>query len=332
MNALPTLSGLFLKTYLVVSIISMKTVLLTGGTGLVGRSLTRHLIAKGCKVIILTRKLPAATQEQVEYAIWDVASKTIDLQAIQKADYIIHLAGAGVVDKRWTDAYKKEIKDSRTQSSALLVATLRNNTNKVKAVISASAIGWYGADVVSAGKHHHFLETDKAATGFLGETCKLWEESIEPVQQLGIRLVKLRTGIVLSNDGGALAEFTKPIKLGVAGILGNGKQIVSWIHIDDLCRMFIAAIENDLMSGSYNAVAPEPVSNKTLTLELAKQMKGKFFIPVHVPAFVLQIMLGESSVEVLKSTTVSCEKIRQTGFTFLHPDIENALQQLCKTI
>jgi len=308
----------------------MNTVLLTGGTGLVGRSLTRHLIAKGYKVIILTRKLPAAAKEQVEYAVWDITSNTINLQAIQKADYIIHLAGAGVVDKRWTDAYKKEIRNSRTQSSALLVATLQNNTNKVKAVISASAIGWYGADATSAGKQHHFLETDKAAAGFLGETCKLWEESIEPVQQLGIRLVKLRTGIVLSNDGGALAEFKKPIKLGIAGILGNGKQIVSWIHIDDLCRMFIASIENDLMSGSYNAVAPEPVINKTLTLELAKKMKGKFFIPVHVPAFVLQIMLGESSVEVLKSTTVSSEKIRQTGFTFLYPDIENALQQLCK--
>ena len=310
----------------------MKTVLLTGGTGLVGRSLTHHLIEKGYKVIILTRKLPAVVHEQVEYATWNVASKTIDLQAIQKADYVVHLAGAGVVDKRWTDAYKKEIKDSRTQSSALLVATLQNNTNKVKAVISASAVGWYGADTISAGKQHLFLETDKAAAGFLGETCKLWEESIEPVQQLGIRLVKLRTGIVLSNDGGALAEFKKPIKLGIAGILGNGKQIVSWIHIDDLCRMFIASIENDLMSGSYNAVAPEPVSNETLTLELAKQLKGKFFIPVHVPAFVLQIMLGESSVEVLKSTTVSCEKIRQSGFTFLHPDIENALQQLCNTI
>ncbi len=308
----------------------MKTVLLTGGTGLVGRTLTHHLITKGYKVIILTRKIPAAAQEQVEYATWNVSSQTIDVQAIQKADYIIHMAGAGVVDKRWTAGYKKEIKDSRTQSSALLVATLQNNTNKVKAVISASAIGWYGADVTSAGKQKGFLETDKHATDFLGETCKLWEQSIEPVQQLGIRLVKLRTGIVLSNDGGALTEFKKPIKMGIAAILGNGKQMVSWIHIDDLCRMYIAAIENDLMSGSYNAVAPEPVSNKVLTMELATLMKGRFFIPAYVPAFVLKLMLGESSVEVLKSTTVSCEKIKQTGFTFLYPDIMHALQQLCK--
>lgn len=307
----------------------MKTVLLTGGTGLVGRTLTHHLITKGYKVIILTRKMPAAAQEQVEYFTWNVSSQTIDVQAIQKADFIVHLAGAGVVDKRWTDAYKKEIKDSRTQSSALLVATLQNNTNKVKAVISSSAIGWYGADVISQGKQKRFVETDKPATDFLGETCKLWEESIEPVQQLVIRLVKLRTGIVLSNDGGALTEFKKPIKMGIAAILGNGKQMVSWIHIDDLCRMFIAAIENDLMSGSYNAVAPEPVSNKVLTMELATLMKGRFFIPAYVPAFVLKLMLGESSVEVLKSTTVSCEKIRQAGFTFLYPDIEHSLQQLC---
>ena len=276
--------------------------------------------------------MPAAALEQVEYATWDLSSQTIDVQAIQKADYIVHLAGAGVVDKRWTDTYKKEIKDSRTQSSALLVATLQNNTNKVKAVISASAIGWYGADVLSVGKQKGFLETDKPATDFLGETCRLWEESIEPVQQLGIRLVKLRTGIVLSNDGGALTEFTKPVKMGIAAILGNGKQMVSWIHIDDLCRMFTAAIENDLMNGSYNAVAPEPVSNKVLTMELAKQMKGRFFIPAYVPAFVLKLMLGESSIEVLKSTTVSCEKIRQTGFTFLYPDMKHALQQLFKPV
>ena len=310
----------------------MKTILLTGGTGLVGRRLTHHLITKGYKVIILTRKIPEATQEQVEYATWDVSSHTIDVQAIQKADFIVHLAGAGVVDKRWTDAYKKEIKDSRTQSSALLVATLQNNTNKVKAVISSSAIGWYGADVISQGKQKRFVETDKPATDFLGETCKLWEESIEPVQQLGFRLVKLRTGIVLSNDGGALTEFKKPIKMGIAAILGNGKQMVSWIHIDDLCRMFIAAIENDLMIGSYNAVAPEPVSNKVLTMELATLMKGRFFIPAYVPSFVLKLMLGESSVEVLKSTTVSCEKIRQAGFTFLYPDMKHALQQLFKPV
>jgi len=303
----------------------MQTVLITGGTGLVGKALTKQLLEKGYNVIILTRKIPANGNSLVQYALWDVPKKTIDANAIQAADFIVHLAGAGVVEKKWTAAYKKEIVDSRTQSSALLVAAMQQHSNKVKAVISSSAIGWYGAD----NGNKPFIETTMHAPGFLGETCKLWEQSIEPVQALGKRLVKLRTGIVLSNDGGALAEFKKPIQFGIAGILGSGKQVVSWIHIDDLCRMFIAAMENEQVSGSYNAVAPHPVNNEKLTLTLAKLMKGRFFIPVPVPVFVLKIMLGERSTEVLKSTTVSAKKIEQTGFTFLYPFIEQALEELC---
>ena len=175
------------------------------------------------------------------------------------------------------------------------------------------------------------VETDKPADDFLGQTCLLWEQSIEPAEELGIRVCKLRTGIVLSNDGGALAEFKNPIKFGVAGILSSGKQIVSWIHIEDLCRMYIFAMENNNISGSYNAIAPRPVTNKLLTLQLAKAMKGTFFIPMHVPVFVLKLMLGESSIEVLKSTTVSCEKIKNAGFTFLYPSMEAALNNLIKS-
>jgi len=255
-----------------------------------------------------------------------VPSKTIDREAVEHADFIVHLAGAGVVDKKWTDEYKKEIIESRTHSSALLVNALTQYPNHVKAVVSASAIGWYGAD--KNGKA--FVETDAPDNSFLGETCKLWEQSIEPVEQLGKRLVKLRTGIVLSNDGGALAEFKKPIKFGIAGVLSNGRQVVSWIHIDDLCRMYIDGIENHELSGSYNAVAPKPVSNEKLTLTLAKQMKGRFFIPMPVPAFILKIMMGTRSVEVLKSTNVSSKKIEKAGFTFLYPEIEGALKELCK--
>ncbi len=250
------------------------------------------------------------------------------MAAIQQADYIIHLAGAGVVDKKWTDAYKKEIVESRTESSRLLINTLKENANKVQTVVSASAIGWYGADTLPAKP---FTENDAADAAFLGQTCKLWEESVEPVTNLGKRLVKLRIGIVLSNEGGALTEFKKPIRLGAAAILGNGKQTVSWIHIDDLCRIFMAAIENEHMQGSYNAVAPLPVSNKILTLTLAKLMNGKFFIRVHVPAFILKIMMGQRSIEVLKSATVSCKKILDTGFTFNFNSIEPALESLVKT-
>ena len=309
----------------------MESVLITGGTGLVGKALTQQLIKKGYQVIILTRKLPAGNQHQpnIDYALWNVKEKTIDQKAIQKADHIIHLAGAGVVDKRWSNRYKKEIVESRTQSSALLIDAMGQHENKIKTLVSASAIGWYGADDNASLNGNGFTESAPAANNFLGETCRLWEASVEPARQLGKRVVKLRTGIVLSNDGGALAEFRKPLKFGIAGILSKGKQVVSWIHIDDLCRMYIEALRNEQMNDTYNAVAPAPVSNKILTLQLASLIKGKSFIPVHVPAFLLKMILGESSIEVLKSCTVSCEKIKQAGFTFLYPSIEAALAQLC---
>ena len=306
----------------------MQTVLISGGTGMVGRQLTKHLLKKGYQVIILTRKIPFLkdANPNISYALWNVADQTIDSEAVQKASCLIHLAGAGVVDKKWTKVYKDEIANSRTQSSALIIKALSNHTHSIKTIISASAIGWYGEDPSPNAKG--FVEIDLAAKGFLGETCKKWEQSIEPVEKIGIRLVKLRIGIVLSNDGGALAEFKKPIQFGVAGILGTGNQMVSWIHIDDLCRLFIEGIENEQLAGTYNAVAPLPVSNKELTIELAHQIKGKFYIPLHVPKFILKIMMGERSIEILKSTTVNCEKIKKTGFTFLYPSIKAALHQL----
>lgn len=306
----------------------MQTVLISGGTGMVGRQLTKHLLKKGYQVIILTRKIPFLkdANPNISYALWNVADQTIDSEAVQKASCLIHLAGAGVVDKKWTKVYKDEIANSRTQSSALIIKALSNHTHSIKTIISASAIGWYGEDPSPNAKG--FVEIDLAAKGFLGETCKKWEQSIEPVEKIGIRLVKLRIGIVLSNDGGALAEFKKPIQFGVAGILGTGNQMISWIHIDDLCRLFIEGIENEQLAGTYNAVAPLPVSNKELTIELAHQIKGKFYIPLHVPEFILKIMMGERSIEILKSTTVNCEKIKKTGFTFLYPSIEAALHQL----
>ena len=306
----------------------MQTVLISGGTGMVGRQLTKHLLKKGYQVIILTRKIPFLkdANPNISYALWNLADQTIDSEAVQKASCLIHLAGAGVVDKKWTKVYKDEIANSRTQSSALIIKALSNHTHSIKTIISASAIGWYGEDPSPNAKG--FVEIDLAAKGFLGETCKKWEQSIEPVEKIGIRLVKLRIGIVLSNDGGALAEFKKPIQFGVAGILGTGNQMISWIHIDDLCRLFIEGIENEQLAGTYNAVAPLPVSNKELTIELAHQIKGKFYIPLHVPKFILKIMMGERSIEILKSTTVNCEKIKKTGFTFLYPSIEAALHQL----
>jgi uncharacterized protein (TIGR01777 family) len=304
----------------------MATVLITGGSGMIGTRLSGMLVDKGYQVIILSRQPGKAAQRsgKISYAHWDLKEGAIDRDALTQTDHIIHLAGAGVADKRWTAQRKQEIVDSRTQNSTLIVQALREIPNKVQAVVSASAIGWYGADN-TASRKNGFAETDLPDNHFLGETCRLWEGSIQPVEQMGKRLVKLRTGIVLSPQGGALKEFKKPVNLGIAAILGSGKQVVSWIQLDDLCRIYIEALENSSLQDAYNAVAPNPVSNKVLTLELASQMRGKYFIPVHIPAFALKLILGEMSVEVLKSATVSSAKITDSGFQFLYPEIGQAL-------
>jgi uncharacterized protein (TIGR01777 family) len=310
----------------------MKTVVVTGGTGLIGTELIKHLLRHNYFVTALTRDPHKATAKskfgnQVSYAAWDIKKGTIDEKAISDASYIIHLAGAGVVDKKWTDAYKKEIVDSRVNSSELLMKTLKKLNHPLEAFISSSATGWYGADKPG---QLPFTEDVPAANDFLGETCRLWEKSVEPVEELGIRRVSLRTGIVLSKKGGALPQFERPIKMSVAGVLGSGKQMVSWIHIADLCDMYVYALEQPHLQGSYNAVAPNPVTNETLTLTLARAEKGKWFIKMPVPEFALKLMMGERSEEVLKSTTVSSQKIQAAGFEFRWPEIKGAIDSLVK--
>lgn len=306
----------------------MQTILITGGTGMIATRMMQLLTARGYRVILLSRQPPrSSVHSLVSYAQWDVAAGTIDPAAIAAADHIIHLAGAGVADKRWSRKRKEEIVVSRTQSSAVLVKALRDHPNRVQSVVSMSAIGWYGPDTAES-RRGGFTEEMPADSAFLGETCRVWEASIEPVTQLGKRLVKLRTGIVLSTAGGALQAFRNPLHAGVATILGNGRQVVSWIHVDDLCRMFLYAIEKDTMQGVYNAVAPHPVTHRVLMLALARAICGRFFLPVYVPAFALKIILGEMSIEVLKSATVSAEKILGTGFVFTYPSLDVALASL----
>jgi uncharacterized protein (TIGR01777 family) len=306
----------------------MPTVLITGGTGTIGKRLSELLLLKGYDVIILTRHIPKdqSPMPKTTFALWDVNKGEIDNDAIKKSDYIINLAGAGVVEKRWNNERKKEILESRTKSGALLVKALKEIPNNVKAVVSASASGYYGEDNLLS-LNDGFTEDDRPATDFLAEVCRQWEESIEPVTELGKRLVILRTGIVLSRKGGAFTEFVKPFRFGVAAILGDGKQMVSWIHEDDICHMYIYAMEKEKLSGPYNAVAPEPVSNRDLVIAIAKE-RNKFYIPINVPSFVLNMMMGEMSTEVLKSANLSVSKMLNEGYTFSFPEIKEAVHDL----
>lgn len=303
----------------------METVMITGGTGLVGTALTRLLLERGYKVIILTRQPEKGTNNAVTYARWDVDKQILDASALQAADYIVHLAGANVGEKRWTAARKQEIIDSRTKSSELIFKALQTNPNKVKKVISASATGYYGEN-----KDQPFKETDAPATDYLGTTTVAWEKSISAVTSLDKKLVIFRTGIVLSKEGGALKEFYKPLRFGFATILGSGEQFISWIHIQDLVRLYFNAIVNDHLEGIYNAVAPNPVPHKELMLAMAYAAKGSSYITTYVPAFALKLALGEVSVEVLKSVNVSSKKIQDIGFQFSYPTVQEAMEQLFK--
>jgi len=305
----------------------MTNVIITGGTGTIGTRLSNFLVKRGYNVIIFTRGTNnKKTDNHISYVHWDVDKGIVDKAAIGNADYIINLAGAAVAEKSWTEERKKLIMESRTKACALLVKALKEIPNKVKAVVSASASGYYGPDTLLS-LNDGFTEDDPAGNDFLAEVCEQWEESIEPVTELGKRLVILRTGLVMSKKGGAYKEFTKSLKYRVAAVLGNGRQMQSWIHEDDICNMYLFAIENEQLSGVYNAVAPHPVNNKTLIFSIAKACH-KFFIPVFAPRFIISAMLGEMSTEVLKSANLSSKKIEQAGFSFMFPEITEAAEDL----
>lgn len=302
----------------------MNKVLISGGTGLIGTALVRALKERDYDPIVLSRSPREGSG--VRMAQWDVKQGYLDEWAIREADVVIHLAGANVAGGRWTEARKRELKESRVLSGALLTRSLREIPNHVHTFISASAIGWYGADPVVPNPHP-FKETDPAASDFLGQLCKEWEAAVAPVADLNIRLCYVRTGIVLSPEGGAYKEFEIPMKFRVRGVLGSGRQIVSWIHIDDMVRVYLYLLEHGDLHGVFNAVAPQPVSNAALVKAMTSAAGG-FFLPVKVPAISLKLGLGEMSAEVLKSTTVSADKIQQAGFSFSFPGIEGAAGDL----
>tara|TARA_R110001632_G_scaffold10505_6_gene38821 strand:+ start:6290 stop:7228 length:939 start_codon:yes stop_codon:yes gene_type:complete len=295
----------------------MKKVLITGGTGLVGKRLSFLLESKGYEVRVLSRS--KSPESKYKTFVWNVQEQYINDDAFKDLDYIIHLAGAGIADKRWSDNRKKEIIDSRVESTNLLYNTSKRLKTPLKAFISASATGYYG----SVTTETIFKENDKPALDFLGKVCRLWEKSIFQFKNNNIRTVALRTGIVLSNDGGALKKMKTP----VITPLGSGKQYMPWIHIDDLCELYIKAIEDETFEGAYNAVSSEHQTNYSFSKAIAKIFKRPF-LPIGAPSFILKIVFGEMATIILNGSRVSTDKIMKTEFNFKFNNLEKALKNL----
>jgi uncharacterized protein (TIGR01777 family) len=297
-----------------------KHVLITGATGMVGKSLIQTLTNSGYTISVLSRSSKPIKGTTV--FVWNIDKGEIDATCLADVDTILHLAGEGIAAKKWTSQRKQQIIDSRVKSTALLFDTLKHHANCVNNFISASAVGYYG------NRGDEILNEDSInGTGFLADCCVLWENAVDEMINLGLRVAKIRIGVVLSKNGGALPELEQPIRFFVGAPLGSGQQWIPWIHLDDLVNIFTHAIENTLIMGAYNACAPYPVRNATLTRAVAKQLHRPVW-PIKVPEKIMKLILGEMSEVVLNSTDTSAQKILQTGFTFKYTRLEEALSHI----
>ncbi len=301
-------------------IISKKNILITGASGLIGTRLIKNLLEKGHNIAVLSRQ--GLDFRGVKVYNWDIDKQLIDLHAFEGIDTIIHLAGAGIADKRWTKQRKEEIVDSRIRSTQLLYNTIGAIKAPIKTFISASAVGYYGdrSDQI-------LYEDSESGTGFLAECCKQWESAVDEGLKFDIKVVKLRIGIVLSKQGGALSELARPVSFFVGAPLGSGKQWMPWIHLTDLVAIFEKAIENPAYSGTFNACTPYPVTNYEFTKILANKLFRPLW-PLNVPEFILKTMLGEMSTVILNSTRTSPQKLLDMGFHFRYQGLDAALSEI----
>ncbi len=299
---------------------TQQTILIAGGTGLIGTRLAAFFKEKGHTVRILSR----SPQGEGQFA-WDPLAGSIDDKAVLGADVVINLAGAGIADRRWTTDRKKLLIDSRVKSTAVLRESFQRSGFQPKVYLSASGIGYYG----NSGED--WVDESDAPTddSFLVKCCADWEQAVESIGAMGIRTVVFRTGIVLEKSGGALLEITKPLRFGIGTYFGNGQAWYSWIHLEDVCRMYFWAVENAESEGIYNAVAPQPVRNIEFVKAAAKAMQqAAIFVPA--PEFALRLVLGEMADVVFFSNRVSAQKIIQAGFHFQYPVLETALARIFK--
>ena len=301
-----------------------KNVLISGGSGFVGNHLTNLLLSKGYTVSILSRS-ERQNKKDIFYYKWDVAKQFIEEEAVLKADYIIHLAGENIAEKRWTAKRKAAIIDSREKSAQLLYIVLKKHYKKLDAFVSASAVGYYGA----VNGQEICSEDDAPANDFLGYACQKWEDSIDFIENLNIRTVKIRTGLVMGRNDGFLKKLIPLFKYRLGSALGSGKQYMPWIHIDDLCGIYLKAIADNEMSGPYNAAVNDDTTNSIFSKTLARIYGYSIWLP-NVPEFVLKIALGELSKIVLTGRRVLSDKIEQTGFEFKYTNLEEALKDCVK--
>ena len=291
-------------------------ILLTGGSGLIGSALVKKLIDNGHQVRILTR------EKEVQHPFYNWNIDKIDEKVFENLDGIIHLAGASI-SKRWTKSYKKEILNSRVDTANLLYKYVEKLKPKLKFFISASGTAYYGQ--ITSDKI--FTENDAPQNDFLGSICVDWENAAYQFQDFDARVVCLRTSLVLAKQGEGFKLLKKPIQMGVGANLGNGKQWLPWIHLDDLVQMYVDAVENSTINGSYNASSPEMINHTTFNHILAKKLKKPFFMP-NIPSFMMRLVLGEMSDLVLKGSRIDPAKIEKEGFRFKYPTLEKALKEL----
>jgi uncharacterized protein (TIGR01777 family) len=296
-----------------------KNVLISGGTGFIGRYLTNLLIGEGYTVSILSRSQKQNTAD-VFYYQWDVSKQTIDEESVLKADFVIHLAGENIAEKRWTKERKEAIVQSREQSIRLIHDVLKKNNKKLDAFVSASGIGIYGA--INGSEICN--ENTPPANDFLGTTCQKWEAAADTIASLGIRVVKIRTGLVLGKEDGFLKKLTPIFKFRLGSALGSGKQYMPWIHVNDLCGIYLQALRNSTMNGAYNAAIFDDTTNTTFSKTLAKIYGYSLWLP-NVPAFLIQLAMGEMAQIILTGRRVSSVKIQETGFDFQFINLKEAL-------
>ena len=299
-------------------------VLITGATGLIGTELVSLLLQNGISVNYLTTSKNKIVNElNYNGFYWSPEKGIIDENCLLGVDSIINLAGANI-SKRWTNSYKQEIIESRLLSSALLFKAIKNNPNQVKQIVSASGTSIYpNSDTIIYDE-----KSTQVNPSFLGNVVIKWEESTDKFTSLGLKVCKLRTGIVLSTKGGALVEMLKTIKLGLGSFFGSGKQVQSWIHIHDIAALYYFAIKNNL-EGVYNAVSPNPVSNQELTVVIAKVLKKPLFMP-NIPKFMMSLFLGEMHELLFENRNISAKKIIDKGFVFKYKTIDEALKNILK--